>query len=133
MTASGDLELAGLLNLADMIMHMCIHCSTFRHQECTHLDEVSSALVSLCLPEQHDVLPQLLDGAWGLHVCLGIKALGERMHNVQLAQGLSMGLQSLIAAGHRLSALQPARCNTWSWVTLRKVILCHLLVQRQPG
>ena len=66
-----------------------------------------TASVSLCLPEQHDILAQLLNGAWGLHICLGLKALDEGVHNSHLAQGLGMGLQPLVAAGYCLSTLQP--------------------------
>jgi len=42
------------------------------------------------LPEEHDILPQLLDRARCLHVCVGIKAGGKGMYDLQLAQGLCL-------------------------------------------
>ena len=41
-------------------------------------------------PEKHDILPQLLDRARSLHVCIGIKAGGKGMYDLQLAQGLCL-------------------------------------------
>ncbi len=60
------------------------------------------------LPEEHDILPQLLDRARCLHVCISIKANGKGMYDLQLAQGLCLRLQPLIAASHCLCTLQPA-------------------------
>lgn len=65
---------------------------------------------SLCRdrPEQHDVLSQLLHRPLLLHIRICIKAVEEGVYNVQLVQGLCMGLQCLVAASHCLGTLQPA-------------------------
>jgi len=64
---------------------------------------MSSSL--LFLPEEHDVLPQLLHRALCLYVCLCIKAGGEGVYNTQLVQGFCMGLQPLVTASHCLCTL----------------------------
>lgn len=61
------------------------------------------------MPEEHDVLPQLLHQARLLHISVGIKAGDEGVHDAQLVQGLGMGLQRLVAARHCLGTLQPAQ------------------------
>lgn len=60
------------------------------------------------MPEEHDVLPQLLHRARRLHISICIKAVDEGVHNAQLVQGLCMGLHCLVAARHCLGTLQPA-------------------------
>lgn len=42
------------------------------------------------LPEEHDILPQLLDRARCLHVCIGIKAGGKGVYDLQLAQAFCL-------------------------------------------
>lgn len=42
------------------------------------------------LPEEHDILPQLLDRARCLHVCIGIEAGGKGVYDLQLAQALCL-------------------------------------------
>ena len=82
------------------------------------------------MPEEHDVLPQLLNRPLPLHIGIRIKAVDEGVYNVQLVQGLCMGLQCLVAASHRLGTLQPAqwglslrtlspRCNMQSSMSRR--------------
>ena len=45
---------------------------------------------TVTLPEEHDILPQLLNRARCLHVCIGIKAGGKGMYDLQLAQALCL-------------------------------------------
>ena len=59
------------------------------------------------MPEEHDVLPQLLHRARLLHISIGIKAGDEGVHDAQLVQGLCMGLQCLVAALQPAQALPP--------------------------
>lgn len=68
---------------------------------------------SLCRdsPEEHDVLPQLLDRPLLLHIGICVEAVDEGVYNTQLVQDLCVGLQSLVAAGHRLGTLQSAHAK----------------------
>ncbi len=54
------------------------------------LPQTSGQKSIVILPEEHDILPQLLDRARCLHVCIGIKAGGKGMYDLLLAQALCL-------------------------------------------